>query len=97
MLLEKIAAAAEKEESDRNVDVYDIGKRFMYWETQRQNKNYIEAKYRDVKEELFESPVLAGLMTRRGWDQLTETVQVRINTKSAKLRQSNGQVCYLMK
>ena len=96
MLLEKIAAAAEKEESDRNVDVYDIGKRFMYWETQRQNKNYIKAKYRDVKEELFESPVLPGLR-RSLWDQLTEIVRVRINTKSAKLRRSNGQVCYLMK
>ena len=39
-------------------DVYAIGKRFVFWESQSQHPDYIKPKYANMKEEILQSPLV---------------------------------------
>lgn len=95
MVLEKIEDKAKEKEKEREADVYEIGRRFLFWESQRKNKDFVKAKYQNVREEIFESPLLSGLITKKMWDGLSQKVEIKLQTQMAKRVKSNGLVCHM--
>ena len=81
----------EKEKKKKKSHVYDIGKRFMFWESQRQHPDYIEPKYPSMKDEMFAT----GLMNQSMWDELDKKVETKFATKMAKKIESKGYYDYL--
>ena len=74
-------------------DVYAIGKRFLFWKSQRKKKTYIEAKHGNMKEEVLQNPLLSvhfpGI---KGWNKLVKIVNAMIGTKAALKVTSSGNV-----
>ena len=75
--------------------VYDIGKRFVFWN--KMDKDYVKAKYKDMKEEMMESPLLKDILfeTVKEWQRLTERVVSMLETKEAKKVKGNGNAVYI--
>ena len=96
MVLEKVDEAAKEKEKKKDADVYEIGKRFLYWVKYKKHKDYVKATRQSVKEEIFHSPVLSGLFTKTMWDNLTRKVEVTLNMKVAKKLRSNARVCHVL-
>ena len=76
-------------------DIYEIGKRFYFWDSLRKHADFVAAKYQNMKEELLNSPLLAGSLSMRSWTNLTELIEVLISTEIAHEITSNGHSEYL--
>ena len=77
-------------------EVYAIGNKFFYWKSQKRNPDYVQAKYKDIKEEVMQSPLIAQLfpgMVR--CNELMETVNALVATKAALKVKSNGKDKYI--
>ena len=101
--VKKVVVEAKEEEEEEDVEeeevaseVYTIGKRFVFWKSQRTKKDYVEAKYKDMKEEMLQSPLLSvhfpGIST---WNRILAKVNALVGTKAALKISSNGMVCTL--
>ena len=83
----------EENETDQP-DVYTIGKRFNYW--QRNMNDYVQAKFKDLKEEMLQSPLLSQYFPGiQGWNRLMKLVEALIGTKEALKIKSSGNASYL--
>ena len=81
----------EKQTKSDQPDVYTIGKRFNFW--QRRNDDYVQAKFKDLKEETLQSPLLSvHFQGIKGWNALMNAVEAMIRTKAALKITSNGYV-----
>lgn len=79
-------------------DVYAIGKRFIFWESQRRHKDYVAAKYGNMKEEVLQSPLLSAYFPGvHVWTVLVASVGAMIQTQTALKINSNGLDKYIYK
>ena len=77
-----------EEVKESEADVYQIGKRFLYWDSQRNHKDYVKPKYGSIREEVMH--MQGSGVTNRSWDSLTQTVQDLITSHTARRVKSNG-------
>ena len=82
---------------DQPQDVYEIGRRFYFWNSHRKHPAYVAAKYGNIKEEVLDNPLLNGLTDIRAWDALTAAIAALVATESAVQICSNGQSLYMYK
>lgn len=87
----------DEEANSGQPDVYAIGKRFLFWKSQRRKKEYVEAKYSDMKEEvLHEESALSRYFTGiKGWNKLSSDVNTLVKTQAALKINSNGRFRYI--
>ena len=82
------------EPGQQGPDVYAIGKRFNFW--QKRNDDYVQAKYKDMKEEVLQSPLLSvhfvGVIV---WNKLMTTITAMVGTQAALKIRSNGRKRFL--
>ena len=76
-------------------DVYEIGKRFYFWDSHRKHPDYVAAKYQNMKEEVLNNPLFAGLIDIRAWNALTVAITALLATERALRIFSNGQSQYM--
>ena len=96
--VKEVAAESKEEEEEEEVvvednveesktdqpDVYAIGKQFLYWKSQRRHRNYVKAKFKDMKEEMLQSECLSRCsLTSNQWNEFVKSVNVMIGTKAA--------------
>ena len=83
-----------EEAKPEHVDVYTVGKRFDFW--LRNHSDYLQAKYKDLKEEVLQSPSLSAYFSGiNRWNNLVNTVEAMRRTKYALNISSNGNKQYL--
>ena len=81
----------EEQTNSDQPDVYAIGQRFNFW--QRKHNDYVQAKYKDLKEEMLQSSLLSvHFQGISGWNALMKIVEAMIATKAALKIKSNGTV-----
>ena len=80
---------------DDQQDVYEIGKRFYFWDSHRKHPDYVAAKYSNMKEEVLNNPLFAGLTDIRAWNALTAAIGALLGTEKALRICSNGQSVYM--
>ena len=90
-----IAADVELEMQSQQPDVYTIGKRFNFW--QRKHKDFVQAKYKNMKEEMMRNPLLAKCIGVRAWNKLSATISIMVKTRAALRIESNGNAHYLFR
>ena len=71
------------------IPIYEVGKRFYFWNSRRKQPNFIAAKWKNVEEEVLNGP-MSNFVSKRVWDELTENVNIYIKTKDARKIKSNG-------
>ena len=82
-------------EHDHPPDIYEIGKRFYFWDSHRKHPDFVAPKYENIKQEIFDSPLLSGLITMRAWNELTASIEILIRSDAALKLLSNGQSEYM--
>ena len=85
----------EDEKEDQPPDVYEIGRRFYFWDSHRKHPDFIKPKYENIKEEVLNSPLLSGLITIAAWNALTALIERMIGSDAALQISSNGQSQYM--
>ena len=79
----------QKQMKSDQPDVYAIGKRFNFW--QRRKDDYVQAKFKDLKEEMLNTPLLSvHFQGIKGWNALMKIVDAMAGTKAALKIISNG-------
>lgn len=92
ILINRIEAVPqETEKIEQKAEVYEIGRQFLYWKTQKKHKNYVKAKYENMKEEMLKT----GLVSIAGWNKLSEKIEIKLNTNMAKKIKSTGDVHWI--
>merc|ERR1712126_286463 len=76
-------------------DVYEIGRRFYFWDSHRKHPDFVAPKYENIKEEVLNSPLLTGLITIDAWNALTALIEKVITSDAAHQLSSNGQSEYM--
>ena len=76
-------------------DIYEIGKRFYFWDSHRKHPKYVAAKYNNMKEEVLNNPLLAGMTDIRAWNALTAAITALLATEKALRICSNGKDQYM--
>ena len=76
-------------------DVYEIGKRFYFWDSHRKHTNFVAPKYKNIKEEVLDNPLLAPLSSIGAWNALTAAITTLLATEKALRICSNGQSVYM--
>ena len=76
-------------------DIYEIGKRFYFWNSHRKHPDYVAAKYKNMKEELLDNPLLDSLITIGAWNALTAAITALLATEKALGICSNGQSVFM--
>ena len=76
-------------------DVYEIGKRFYFWDSHRKHPDFVAAKYSNMKEEVLNNPLLATFITIGAWNALTAAITTMLSTEKAQRICSNGQSEYM--
>ena len=84
-------------ESDQTPDVYEIGRRFYFWKSHRKHPDFVAPKYENIKEEVLNSPLLAGFITIGAWNALTALIERIMSSDAAHQLSSNGQSKYMYK
>ena len=82
-------------ETEQPPDVYEIGRRFYFWDSHRKHPDFIKPKYENIKEEVLNSPLLSGLITIAAWNALTALIERMIGSDAALQISSNGQSQYM--
>ena len=80
---------------DKPQDVYEIGRRFYFWDSHQKHPDYVASKYKNMKEEVLENPLLNGLITVEAWNALTAVITALLATEIALQICSNGQSVYM--
>ena len=83
-------AVNDQNESDQRPAVYEIGKEFHFWDSLKGHRDYVKAKYGNMKEEVMHSPLLEGLVSVRAWNKLTKDIAAILGTEYALRITSNG-------
>ena len=76
-------------------DVYEIGKRFYFWDLHQNHPDYVAPKYKNMKEEVLNNPLLAPLITIRAWNSLTAKIKALLATEKVSRVLGNGQSEYI--
>ena len=76
-------------------EVYEIGRRFYFWESHRKHPDFVSPKYENMKEEVLNSPLLSGLISIGAWNALTAVIETMIGSDAALKISSNGQSEYM--
>ena len=76
-------------------DVYEIGRRFYFWDSHRKHPDYVAPKYKNMKEEVLDNPLLAPLTSIGAWNSLTAIITALLATEKALSIRSNGQSVYM--
>ena len=84
-------------EPDQPPDVYEIGRRFYFWDSHRKHPDFVPPKYGNMKEEIFNSPLLVGMITITAWNALTALIERIMGSDAAHQLSSNGQSEYMYK
>eukprot|EP01084_Bolivina_argentea_P265874 450805_1 len=71
---------------DKDTIIYNHGVEFWYWFYPKWNKRYVEAKFKDIKEEMLQFPQFSA----QDWQQLYVTCNTSIQTDKIKSLSSNG-------
>ena len=50
-----------KKANNNDIDVYSLGQRWYYWQSFKYHKNYIQTKYKDLKEELIGNGIIKNI------------------------------------
>ena len=82
-------------EPDQPLDVYEIGRRFYFWDSHRKHPDFVAPKYENMKQEVLNSPLLSGLITIRAWNELTAVIERMVDFEVALQISSNGQSEYM--
>lgn len=82
-------------EPEKPPDVYEIGRRFYFWDSHRKHPHFVMAKHENMKEEVLHNPKCAGLISMEQWNVLTKEIEVMIATESALAIKSNGQYVFM--
>ena len=86
----------EEEPNTVQADVYEIGKKFVFWKSQRTKKQYVHAKYKNMKEEILQSPLIRQFFPDlQRWEALCAEVAKLVVTRAALQITSNGEKTYL--
>ena len=82
----------EQTKSDQ-ADVYAIGKQFLFWNSQKRHRNYVKAKFKDMKEEVMQNTsILQYFPGLKDWNDLMNAVNAIVSTKAALRISSNGRL-----
>ena len=76
-------------------DIYEIGRRFYFWDSHRKHPDYVAPKYSNMKEEVLNNPLLNGLTDIRAWNSLTAAITTLLATECALQIVSNGHSVYM--
>ena len=82
-------------EPDQPPDVYEIGRRFYFWDSHRKHPDFVSPKYENMKEEVLNSPLLSRFITIAAWNALTTLIEKIITSDAAHQLWSNGQSEYM--
>ena len=63
--------------------IYEIGKRFYFWDSHRKHPDYVAAKYSNIKEEVLNNPLFSRFINIRSWNTLTATITALLATEKA--------------
>ena len=75
--------------------IYEIGKRFYFWESHRKHPDYVAAKYSNIKEEVLNNPLFSKFINTRSWNILTAAITALLATEKALRICSNGKDEYM--
>ena len=82
-------------EPEQPPDVYEIGRRFYFWDSHRKHPDFVAPKYENMKQEVLNSPLLSGLITIAAWNALTALIETMIGSDAAHQLSSYGQSQYM--
>ena len=75
--------------------IYEIGKRFYFWDSHRKHPDYVAAKYSNIKEEVLNNPLFFRFINIRSWNTLTAAITALLSTERALRICSNGKDHYM--
>ena len=81
--------------AEQRPDVYEIGKRFYFWNSHRKHPDFVPSRFGNMKEEMLHSPLLSGLMPVEAWNALTVNIAALVETETAHKITSNGHSEYM--
>lgn len=63
---------------------WKCGKQWYFWDSTKKHPNYVAGKFKDVKEEILNSPTLNGCISAKQWDVLLQKVRTNNNMDISK-------------
>ena len=61
----------ELKEKERSVStLWNDGKQYYFWKSHRRHPDFVEPKFKDLKDEILNSPILKGKISAKDWDNL---------------------------
>eukprot|EP01084_Bolivina_argentea_P302960 523010_1 len=84
----KDATECKNDNNNQNIEIYDVGTRFYFWNCFIQHKHYIKANYSNLKEEMLQNKIIDFNIKR--WQYLESEVKTDLLTTEVKKIQSNG-------
>eukprot|EP01084_Bolivina_argentea_P264922 448923_1 len=72
----------------KNIEIYNLGTRFYFWDCMKQHKHYIKQKHANLKDEMLQNKVIDFDIQR--WQDLENEVKVLVQTDEVKHVKSNG-------
>ena len=82
-------------EAGQPPDVYEIGRRFYFWNSHRKHPDFVAPKYDNIKQEVLNSQLFVGMLTIATWNALTTLIATMISSDAALKLSSNGQSEYM--
>ena len=64
----------KQEEKENEPVIFDSGKQYYFWESHRGHPDFIEAEFQNLKDEVLNSPILAGSIDEKTWRHLIAQV-----------------------
>ena len=93
MVMKAPEKAPELVQEQRSVStVWDSGTQYYYWPQYVRHPNFIEPKFKDIRDEALNSPVFGGCISAKSWEQLTNQVLIFQSHFVTKMHQHLSQL-----
>ena len=72
-----MTTANQERNKEHGPFVWNSGQRYYFWKSFQRHPNFVTAKFKDLKDEFLNSPLLKGIISAKEWDNLVAKVHTR--------------------